>query len=273
MRFKHVSSTQLQGYRSRRMKDMIIEKIAETPADACVVGGDFHGHLINSIRELAPIAERMPVVYVPGNIDFYTGDYTMEELLEQANELADKMGNVHLLSNSSVVLGDTRFIGATLWTDVSGASRKEVHAINDFRSIRTFEGPWTTARQKIEHDVTVDFLESELAIRDGLATVVVTHNSPHPSVRDPQYPGASPFFYSDLSYLLGGPFAPDYWIVGGNHVTMDWKIGETLLVSNGLGHPREADVGENFEHFDFDAVLETSPKPSPRLTHGSAAKP
>jgi hypothetical protein len=265
VRVKHASSTQLHNYRSPEKRDEIIRRIALNPADVCVIGGDFNPNLVSSIRSLGPIAEAMPVVYVPGNLDFYSHRDLMEGLLERAGELAGRMGNVHLLSNSSVVLGDTKFIGATLWTDATEASQEEAARINDYRAITTLDGRWDIEKQKREHDATVDFLESELALSDGLNTVVVTHNSPHPIARDHRYPEPSPFFNVDLGHILEGPFAPDYWVVGGSHTTEEWEIGRTLVLANGLGHPMRGDVPENHERFNFDAVFETGLRPGPRF--------
>jgi hypothetical protein len=159
----------------------IIHKLVSTEADVCAVGGDFFPDLVSSIRELAPIAERTPVVYVPGNIDFYASK-PMEELIHEAAELADRIGNIHLLYNSAVTIGDTRFLGTTLWTRLGPEHRNVVERISDFRMIQTTTGRWNVERQNLEHDLAVDFLESELSSSRDVATVVVTHNIPHLSV-------------------------------------------------------------------------------------------
>jgi len=55
------------------------------------------------------------VCYVPGNHEFYgddlsTGVQTLRDYLPYQN--------LHILDNSSVVLGDTKIVGTTLWSDI-----------------------------------------------------------------------------------------------------------------------------------------------------------
>ena len=269
MRVKYFSSTQLHQPDYRWQKKLIIDRLAADTADVCVVAGDFCPNLICSIEAVATVAERMPVVYVPGNLDFYSNMETMESLLFKARERAAEIGNIHLLQNDSAVIGDTRFIGATMWTRVGDeATMANYMRISDFRAISTADGLWTIKRQNVEHDITLDFLENELSIADGLARVVVTHNSPHLTAFDPKYEGdpLNGFFATDMSHLLDGHLAPDLWVAGTSSVTMDWTVGATKIAANGLGHPRKG-IPEN-ENFDFDRVVEVLPRPSATVRPG-----
>lgn len=270
MRIKHFSSTHLlraasHGYCKRTM----VERLAASDADLCVVGGDFCGDLSRSIRELAPIAETMPVVYVPGNLDYYSSE-PMERTFLDAQEAAARIGNIHLLNNSSVTLGGVRFLGATLWTEIPEKLSRGplISRINDFTYIRTLDGPWSPGRQNIEHRKTVDFLEDELSRETAGPTVVVTHNVPHESVNDPKYAGGelSPFFVTDVAWLTEGPSAPDYWIVGNNMITAVARLGRTKVLSNALGHVTR----DGFENnaFDWDCVFEAGPAPGYTAAYG-----
>jgi hypothetical protein len=65
-----------------------------------------------------------PVVYVPGNHEYYPsapGEVT--DCVQRLAEIrsAARGTNVHVLDGESVVVGATRFVGATLWTDFGGA--------------------------------------------------------------------------------------------------------------------------------------------------------
>lgn len=256
----------------------IVRRLATPGADVCAVGGDFFPDLVSSIRELAPVAERMPVVYAPGNLDFYAFSKPMEQLLHEAAELAGRIGNIHLLYNAGVTIGDTRFLGTTLWTRIAPEhARVAVEYSNDFRMIRTAAGRWNVEKQNLEHDLAVDFLENELSSNRDLATVVVTHNIPHMSVNDAKYndprfrdQSMNAIFVADMEWLSNAPFSPDYWIAGTNIFTGDAMLGKTNVVSNGLGHPKKAQEGVVFENveFDFDRVFETVPKPRQAKTLG-----
>lgn len=272
MKIRHFSSLQLHNARLCKVDtDDVIRRLATPGADVCVVGGDFFPDLVNSVRELAPVAEHMPVVYAPGNIDFYSHK-PMEHLLHEAAELADRIGNIHVLYNRAVMIRDTRFLGTTLWTripeDMAAAATKYS---NDFRQISTVQGRWDVAKQNLEHDLAVDFLESELSASRDITTVVVTHNIPHQSVNDPKYSdpryrdqSMNSIFVTDMEWLADSPFAPDYWVAGTNIFTGEAALGKTAVMSNGLGHPRrKTGGGAEFENpeFDFDRTFETRPKP------------
>lgn len=77
------------------------------------------------------------VIYVAGNHEHYHGDfkYTL-------NELKRKLGhheNLHILDREVFDLGDVRFIGSTLWTDMNKEDPITLHAMtkmmNDFRCV------------------------------------------------------------------------------------------------------------------------------------------
>jgi len=54
-------------------------------------------------------------VHVPGNHDFWDG--RLDGTIVKARPVAEDLG-IHLLAEGeATVIGDTRFIGATLWND------------------------------------------------------------------------------------------------------------------------------------------------------------
>ena len=63
-------------------------------------------------------SERFPhVIYVAGNHEHYDGDFTFT-----TQRLKDKLSylkNLHVLDKEMFTLGDVRFIGGTLWTDMN----------------------------------------------------------------------------------------------------------------------------------------------------------
>lgn len=276
MIIKHFSSTQLQNVAAAGMDTgEFIARLVASEADVFVVGGDFYPDLLKSVGALARLSETVPVVYAPGNIDFYSRT-PMEELLAEAKTLADKIGNMHVLYNQSVEIGGTRFLGATLWTRISEELADFGPKLsNDFRAINTVSGLWNVERQNIEHDLTADFLESELSLYRDQPSVVVTHNIPHPSVNDPKY--ANPryrdqsmnfLFVADMEWLTSSDIAPDFWVAGTNIFTGENTLGRTTVVSNGLGHPslKEGKVVHENPLFDFDRTFRVTPKPKAGLS-------
>ena len=80
-----------------------------------------------------------PVLFVPGNHEFYNGERT--RTLKALREAAVGT-NVHLLDRDEVVLNGVRFLGTTLWTDfeldvvtgtpVATAMRDAIRGLTDF---------------------------------------------------------------------------------------------------------------------------------------------
>lgn len=108
-------------------------------ADVLVVAGDFHPPLSKSVAALGRIAKTIPVVYVPGNRDFYSQNTIGEELAE-ARRVAESIAGAgfYILDNEDVVVAGARFVGATLWTDLEfdgGLQQSTDFLSNDFRAI------------------------------------------------------------------------------------------------------------------------------------------
>lgn len=228
-------------------------------ADVLVVAGDFAPPLHNSIMALAKISFLMPVVYVPGNRDFY-GRNIQDELALARKACTSPQGKgIHLLYNDAVVIGDTRFIGSTLWTDMKlegGVTERGIEFLSDFAYIQTNGRPFTPSDYVTEHRLAVDFIEEELQEPFEGATVVVSHHSPHPNSITERHAanvaGVNAFFHSDLRHLLEGPAAPDMWVHGATHQSVDYVVGSTRVVSNPLGY---LDRNEN-PSFDEQMVVD-----------------
>jgi len=235
------------------------ERIPE--ADLAIVSGDFCPPLEASLARLVDVARRMPVVYVPGNRDFYRmmglPDQEMDATLQQGRILADKLG-IKLLYNEEAVFGDVRVLGTTLWTDYAlyGDQEKAMEAagaaLNDHRLIRTDRNRFTPQDALRQHEQAVSFLTDALSRSFDGTTVAATHHAPHPMSIDPKYEGnaATPAFASDLSRIMQSGNAPDLWVHGGLHHCVDYEIGNTRVVSNSKGYPYEK------TNFQMDLTIE-----------------
>lgn len=227
---------------------------AHLPADGfdvAVIAGDVHVPLT---RSLAWIGERMPgvpVVYVPGNHDFWwdRGEdrYTLADQLDRGRALADRLG-IHLLADAAVTVGAIRFVGVTLWTDFRLGSFSLVHGMrsaggrfgmNDYRRIRT--GPSSRHRLRPEdvlrmHRASRAFLEGAIGPAPG-RTVVVSHHAPAPRSLPPSEDMAW-CYGSDLETLVAAS-GPALWVHGHVHRHADYVLGSTRVVCNPRGHVGE----------------------------------
>lgn len=123
-----------------------LTKIPE--ADVCLCAGDIlDGGVVASILWLRKfVAPYMPVVFVPGNHEYYRS--SIKEGLAAGYKLAQSDNDLFLLDGDTVVLGGYRFIGATLWTNfdlhdeprLAMAIAKE--ELNDYRQIKLSKTPF-----------------------------------------------------------------------------------------------------------------------------------
>lgn len=183
-----------------------------------------------------------PVVYVAGNHEYY-GD-TIERLDERLDEAAAG-SRVHVLRDRAVVIGGTRFLGCTLWTDfdVFGARARCMDAaravMNDFRLIRVLPAyrRFRPADARRIHNRSVAWLNDALDAPFDGPTVVVTHHAPSlrsvaPAFRDNDVTAA---YASDLEWMLDG--RATLWVHGHLHHCVDYVVGGTRVVANQRGYP------------------------------------
>lgn len=222
--------------------------------DVAVVAGDVHMPLTRSLVWLAERLPGVPVVYVPGNHDFWwdRGEerYTLADQMARSRELAARHG-IHLLLDDAVVIGGTRFAGGTLWTDFRLGSFSLPHGMRsaqgrfgmvDYRRIRI----GSRSRQRVEpeeilalHRATRAFIDATVAVPHEGPTVVVTHHAPHPDSLPGPHADMPWCYASDLRDLIHAR-APDLWVHGHVHHAADYLVGRTRIVCNPRGHADEA---------------------------------
>lgn len=202
-----------------------------------------------------------PVVYVPGNHEFYGG--AIAEVISELRSRA--MGSdVHVLAQDEVTIDGVRFLGATLWTDfelfgAEGGKRLAMSAaqklLRDFSRIRAkvdSDEPFTplgSAQTFMQH---AGWLKDRLQEKVGVPTVVVTHHAPSPQSVHPRFAGSilNASFVSNAEHLFEvNP--PRLWIHGHTHDSFDYWIGQTRVVCNPRGYAKS---GEN-ENASFDPGL------------------
>jgi len=225
-------------------------------ADMIVLAGDIDVGIrgVEWARRIFPVS---PIVYVPGNHEFYGAH--MQDLMEELVVQGRRVG-VDVLDASGIVIRGVRFLGATLWTDfalqgtnpasIDRAMADAENAMNDFRLIRFGGGRrFQPADARAIHLAQVRWLRTQLAEEFAGSTVVVTHHLPHRRSIHPKYRGSvlNPSFASDLGDSMGP--AVSLWIHGHTHESFDYVANGTRVVCNPRGYfPMELNPA-------FDPVL------------------
>lgn len=197
-----------------------------------------------------------PVIYVCGNHEYYGKAYP--KLLATLKDLA-KGSNVFVLENDAVVLDGVRFLGCTLWTDfallgeprIAGSQANE--KMSDYMKIRV--SPEYRRLRSIDtatiHQKSRAWLEQELAAASA-KTVVVTHHAPSAKSLFDGYQDKplSAAYASNLDELIQASQV-SLWVHGHIHSSLDYRLGNTRVVSNPRGYPDERN-----DDFQADLVVE-----------------
>jgi hypothetical protein len=228
-------------------------------ADVAVVAGDVCTPMWKSVQWLDErIGRHMPVVFVPGNHEFFGGSIkgcTRRGL----TAAAATDGRVTMLCDSDVVIGGVRFAGGTLWTDyaLGAASHRGkqrdmdiAHAMHTCGSLMADHAAIhldddMLERWQPEH-ARVAFHATKIAILDVLRdafripTVIVTHHAPSGESVEPRFEHhpTTPAYASDLTELIWD-WQPRLWVHGHLHHTTGYPLGSTGVVCNPMGYGTE----------------------------------
>jgi 3',5'-cyclic AMP phosphodiesterase CpdA len=207
-------------------------------ADVVVLAGDIATG-VRGIDWAAATFAGLPVVYVTGNHEFYNHDHA------EATGIRFLDGDGCIIEIRGQAL---RLLGCTAWTDyqlygpeVAATTRQRAaDLMYDHKRIRFGDGLFRPEDAAGLHAAAIGWLDAELARPHDGPTVVITHHAPAPLSVAPRFQGdsLSPAFASDLTALMTR-HAPPLWIHGHTHHNVDYRVGETRVVSHQWGYPGE----------------------------------
>lgn len=237
--------------------------IDTTGVDVIVLAGDIHLGK-RGMPWIETQSRGLPVIYVPGNHEFYKGEHS--RVLRDLRAACAATSNVHLLDMDKISIGEVEFLGTTLWTDFAlyGDSEEKVRAaesyaargMNDFTGAIRFESrgvfrrlqPQDTAQM---HRAARRWLSAELMTPSQRRRVVVTHHAPsarsvHSDYQDDPLTPAYASRMDDMVQLA------DLWIHGHMHDSSNYSAGACRIVCNPRGY---APKGRSAENSAFDPRL------------------
>jgi predicted phosphodiesterase len=211
--------------------------------DVVCLAGDVHVG-VNGVGWAAEVFPDTPVVYVPGNHEYFRHTYPQE--LKKMHKLADKCSSVFVLDNHGVEVDGVAFLGCTLWTDFAllddqdAAMEEGGRQMLDYQLIRVGpdHGRLTPRHTLTLHNASRRWLSEHFPVEQP--TVVVTHHAPSgrsygPGI--PQTPLAAAFA-SALDSLVERSGAA-LWVHGHLHRAGDYTLGATRVLCNPRGYPNE----------------------------------
>ncbi|KAB2727401.1 metallophosphoesterase [Brucella anthropi] len=249
--------------------------------DVIMIAGDLNAAPdIHLTLEFLIRRYKKPILYVPGNHEFYQNKWLIDDRdrsLESDRQTIKAIETLSLqwpqrfycLDADEVIIGNTRFIGASLWVDflmrlpAKSDLRQRMwmarQMLNDFHAICMQDGKRFTPENMLDlHRSDAAYIRKKLAEPFDGPTVVLTHHMPHPDCTPPAYAGQDANFLfacgaEAFNDILHSDQAPDLWICGHTHHTFDVQIGQSRIVCNPYGYKWEQDRNG----FRWDWVIDT----------------
>lgn len=204
------------------------------------------------------------IIVLLGNHDFWGGNLQKEYEHYRKNIAAQNLTNVQLLQNSTIILGDIKFVGGTLWTDYNQGN---LHSIafaetymNDFKYIRNglafsklkanhLIGEHLKTARYIEENAKRDFPEQNLW--------VITHHLPTFRSIPLEYEGydinENALYASNLEHLFTDDI--NVWVHGHSHHAINYTVKNTRIISNPRGYRLEETNYDETYLFDLAGNL------------------
>lgn len=213
--------------------------LPETDADVVVLAGDI-GVGLSGLEWIAGQNINKPVVYVPGNHEFYHHDI---DLIDELRAVAPS--NVHVLNDDMVEINGVRFLGCVLWTDFElfGLTEKYFSVqlakknMADFLLIKNGNKIFTPDDSIRLHNKSVEWLTCMLSEPNAGNKVVVTHHAPSTASVHPRFARnlLTPAFASNLEDVIDGERV-SLWVHGHMHDPVDYEIYGTRVICNPRGY-------------------------------------
>jgi Icc-related predicted phosphoesterase len=198
-----------------------------------------------------------PVLYVPGNHEYDGGDLDLKHAALKAECV--RLG-ITWLEREVLVIGNVRFIGATLWTDFASLAQLPDHMPGAMtRNMNMRETCYRAASYALHLAATTRNGEAfdppavaalgrehQAWLRDALAkpfdgkTVVITHFAPSLKSADPRF-GITPGTAGFCNHLDDLVARADVWMHGHLHCRHDYVLNGCRVVANPLGYAKRGE--------------------------------
>lgn len=215
-----------------------LEEMRPDKADVLIAAGDIcnFGLLAESVIKLCARYKDKPVLFIPGNHEFYGSDFP--KTLRVLSDLESKLNNFRCLYNQAFTYQGRLFFGSTLWFPKTEIVENEYKKINDYFYITNF------AEYVYRHNLfAVQFLQKANIARAFVIThYMPTYRSVHEKYKTSRI---NDFFVCPLDELILRK-QPSVWFHGHAHTSCDYMYGDTRIICNPHGYARRKDFNLDF---------------------------
>ena len=191
-----------------------------------------------------------PILWIMGNHEFYDGD--VNDITDYSfQKIEENFPGLKILDNEiEIVNEDLVIIGSTYWTDMNNndehTKRTALRYLNDFNYINY-------KSRKLHPEDTLEFNQKAVKFIDKITRepafsemqkIIVTHHAPSYKSVALKYltAGLGNYCYiseHDSFVETLGNRGVTHWIHGHTHTPQEYTIGNTTIISNPIGYPRE----------------------------------
>lgn len=217
----------------------------EQDYDVLVLAGDIvSANTISRLSDIKEAVQDKPVIYIPGNHEYYRGDIRSVDL-----SLADEC-NKHgfiFAKNKVIRVQGTYFICAVGWSDLESfpeftmvEKMQDINMINDFRVIREHTVEKMVELAKADKRFIINSLEMIKEVDPRSKRVIVTHFAPTDAHGNERFE-ASPIssYFSNAWEEIMYEYEPDLWIYGHTHGSVETPVYRTRVICNQRGYGNE----------------------------------
>ena len=217
--------------------------------DLTVLAGDIAvgAQSVAKVLDLFIRARHKHIVYVPGNHEYYGGQYTEvhQELVDVCK--ARREWVTMLQPGVKLIRDDLVVVGGTLWTNFGEdqlAQDTAQHFISDFRVIKGFK----TQMAKHLYYSDLAWIKRVCEQHSNKQKLIITHFLPAKECVDVKYKHSqlNSYFANDLGSWIE-TLEDAVWLYGHTHECADFHIGTTRMVCNPLGYPQEYNRFDNYK--------------------------
>lgn len=219
--------------------------------DVLLIAGDTGTNPLK-VKDYLLQFNKVPVIVVLGNHEFYGHEYTSAKL-KYKEVLDSPQENLYLLDNEELILPQFpgySFFGCTLWTDLAtGDPEKIAQYMNDYHQIKILgDTKFRPSHTRKEHVKSRQYLDQRMSLCKN-KKIVLTHHLPSYQSTPHKYIGnfLNAAYASNLEELIF-KHQPLLWAHGHTHSSQDYYLGNTKVVCNPYGYFRqEENLGFNPE--------------------------